>query len=148
MFSDIVGDVTIELARMIERALPGQVLVGEFHAVLPGEQIETTVELDSIAFIEYAQTNLGQLNGLELSGEKIQSIKCYLTGEAAGDGQFTVRKLTIEDKHGLHHSVYNAKINIYRTHAGPIFLGVEDRILRGDSLNMVTSGYVMPTTPH
>ncbi|MBT8422843.1 MAG: hypothetical protein KJP03_06980, partial [Gammaproteobacteria bacterium] len=34
VFSDIVGDVTIELARMSERALPGQVLVGDFQAVL------------------------------------------------------------------------------------------------------------------
>jgi hypothetical protein len=148
VFSDIVGDVTIELARMIERALPGQVLVGEFNAILAGEKADTLVELDSVAFIEYAQVNLGRLNGLELSGEKIQSIKCYLTGEATGDGLFTVRKLTIEDKHGLSHNVYNAKINIYRSHADPILLGIEDRILKGDSLNMITTGYVMPSTAH
>lgn len=148
VFSDIVGDVTIELARMIERALPGQVLVGEFNAILAGEKADTLVELDSVAFIEYAQINLGKLNGLVLSGEKIQSIKCYLTGEAAGDGLFTVRKLTIEDKHGLCHNVYNAKINIYRSHADPILLGIEDRILKGDSLNMITTGYVMPSTAH
>ncbi len=30
IYSYIVGDVTIELARMIERALPGQILVGDF----------------------------------------------------------------------------------------------------------------------
>jgi hypothetical protein len=36
MHDFIVGDVTIELARMIEAALPGQILVGEFLADLQG----------------------------------------------------------------------------------------------------------------
>ena len=144
VFSDIVGDVTIELARMVERALPGQVLVGDFNAVLPGEVPETSVELDSISFIDYAQGNLSQLNGLELSGESIESIKCYLTGEPSADGRFSIRKLTIRDKHGLDHNVYNAKINIYRSHAGPILLGIEDRLLRGDDMPMVTAALIMP----
>ncbi len=148
VFSDIVGDVTIELARMIERALPGQVLVGEFNAVLSGDQPDTRIELDSVAFIDYAQVDLTHLNGLELSGDAIQSIKCYLTGEPAGDGQFTIRKLTIEDKHGLTHNVFNAKINIYRNDAAPILLGIEDRMLRGDNLNMTTVALIEPDTRH
>jgi hypothetical protein len=145
VFSDIVGDVTIELARMVERALPGQVLVGDFSAILSGDLPETRVELDSVAFVDYAQVNLSQLNGLVLSGEAIQSIKCYLTGEPASDGLFSIRKLTIQDKHGLTHNVFNAKINIYRNDAEPILLGIEDRMLRGDNLEMVTIGHIMPT---
>ncbi len=147
VFSDIVGDATIELARMIERALPGQVLVGDFQAVLPGDQPETSVELDAVAFINFAQTNLADLNGLELSGEAIESIKCYLTGEPAGQGMFSIRKLTIEDKHGLSHNVFNAKINIYRNHAEPILLGIEDRMLKGDQQQMQTIGHIMPELP-
>jgi len=148
VFSDIVGDVTIELARMIERAMPGQVLVGDFNAVLPGDRPDSRVELDSIGFIDLAQTNLSNLNGLELSGEAIASIKCYLTGEPAGDGCFSIRKLTIEDKHGLSHHVFNAKINIYRDHAEPILLGIEDRMLRGDQLTMSTVAHLMPQARH
>jgi len=148
VFSDIVGDVTIELARMVERALPGQVLVGEFNAVLSGDLPETRVELDSVAFVDYAQVNLSQLNGLVLSGEAIQSIKCYLTGEAAKGGLFSIRKLTIEDKHGLTHNVFNAKINIYRDDAEPILLGIEDRMLREDNLKMITIDHIMPTSTH
>ena len=83
-----------------------------------------------------------------MSGESIQSIKCYLTGEPSGDGQFSIRKLCIEDKHGLSHSVFNAKINIYRSHAKPILLGIEDRMLRGDNLAMVTSGHIPPRVSH
>jgi hypothetical protein len=148
VFSDIVGDVTIELARMVERALPGQVLVGEFNAVLPGEQPDTTVELDSVGFINYAQANLSQLNGLVLSGEAIESIKCYLTGRQSGDGEFSIRKLSIEDKHGLLHHVFNAKINIYRNHADPILLGIEDKMLRGNDFAMVTAEHIMPRLSH
>jgi hypothetical protein len=148
VFSDIVGDVTIELARMIERALPGQVLVGEFNAVLAGDTPDSLVQLDSVAFIDYAQINLTQLNGLELSGEAIQSIKCYLTGEPTEDGRFSIRRLTIQDKHGLSHNVFNAKINIYRDHAAPILLGIEDRMLRGDTMDMVTTDLIMPVLQH
>jgi hypothetical protein len=148
VFSDIVGDVTIELARMVERALPGQVLVGDFNAVLPGEKPNTRIELDSVAFVDYAQINLSQLNGLVLSGEEILSIKCYLTGEPSGDGLFSIRKLCIEDKHGLTHMVFNAKINIYRSHAEPILLGIEDRMLRGNDLAMITNSLIMPIISH
>jgi hypothetical protein len=148
VFSDIVGDVTIELARMVERALPGQVLVGEFNAVLPGEQPDTRIELDSVGFINHAQANLSQLNGLVLSGEAIESIKCYLTGRRSGDGEFSIRKLSIEDKHGLQHYVFNAKINIYRDHADPILLGIEDKMLRGNDLAMVTAEHIMPRLSH
>jgi len=148
VFSDIVGDVTIDLARMVDRALPGQVLVGDFCATLPGDQPDARVELDSVSFIDFAQHNLSQLNGLVLAGEAIRSIKCYLTGESSGQGQFSIRKLSIEDKHGLSHLVFNAKINIYRDHAEPILLGVEDRILRGDHLDMSTFCHILPNVQH
>ena len=89
-----------------------------------------------------------QLNGLELSGEAINAIKCYLTGKSSGDGQFSIRKLVIEDKHGLMHNVFNAKINIYRDHAAPILLGIEDRILQDDHPNMSTVEHILPDAHH
>jgi len=149
VYTQIVGDVTIELARMIERAMPGQILVGDFAAALPvtdngdGE----TVNLDAPAFMDRAQHNLSRLNGLELAGEAIESIKCYLTGRIRADGTFTIRKLAISDKHGLTRNVFNAKINIYRRAADPILLGIEDRALRGDDLQMPTAGHIVRHTP-
>ncbi len=128
----IVGDVTIELARMIEGAMPGQILVGDFLAELPspspGEE-ESQVHLDAVTFLQRAQGNLAKLSGLELSGEKVSAIKCYLTGERMESGEFSIRKLQIKDKHGLCRSAYNAKINIYRELAQPILLGIEDKEL-------------------
>ena len=127
MHCDLVGDVTIELARMIDHALPGQILVGEFRA--PLSPVDGG-ELDAVGFLDQAQGSLAQLNGLELSGDAVESIKCYLTGEACPDGTFTVRRLAIEDKHGLRRNAFNAKVNIHRRGAAPILLGIEDRELR------------------
>jgi hypothetical protein len=137
----IVGDVTIELARMIEAAAPGQILVGDFMADLSDQMNEvgdSQVNLDAVTFLQRAQNNLTQLSGLELSGERVTAIKCYLTGERLESGEFNIRRLHIKDKHGLTRSAYNAKINIYRDTAQPILLGIEDRKLSSD---------VMPGSP-
>ena len=124
----IVGDVTIELARMIEAALPGQILVGEFLAK-DSDATQTQAQLDAVTFLQRAQGNLSKLSGLEFSGERVTAIKCYLTGEHMGGGQFSIRRLTIKDKHGLSRVAYNAKVNIYRKNTQPILLGIEDRKL-------------------
>ena len=129
----IVGDVTIELARMIEAAYPGQILVGDFMADLSdqiNDESESQVNLDAVRFLQRAQGNLSNLSGLELSGERVTAIKCYLTGEKLENGEFNIRRLNIRDKHGLTRMAYNAKINIYRDTAPPILLGIEDRKLR------------------
>ncbi|MDH4126012.1 MAG: hypothetical protein OEW64_02955 [Gammaproteobacteria bacterium] len=133
MHDFIVGDVTIELARMIEAALPGQILVGEFLADLQGNEVtdhsQTQAHIDAVTFLERAQGNLAKLSGMEFSGERVTAIKCYLTGENMGGGQFSIRRLLIKDKHGLSRIAYNAKVNIYRETAQPILLGIEDRKL-------------------
>jgi hypothetical protein len=129
----IVGDVTIELARMIEAAYPGQILVGDFMADLSNQiqdDTESQVNLDAVRFLQRAQGNLAKLSGLELSGERVTAIKCYLTGERLENGEFNIRRLNIRDKHGLTRTAYNAKINIYRDTAQPILLGIEDKKLR------------------
>jgi hypothetical protein len=126
------SDVTIELARMIDAAMPGQILVGEFVAESQeqanGEE-ESQVNLDAVTFLQRAQGNLSKLSGLELSGEKVTAIKCYLTGERQDNGDFSIRRLVIKDKHGLSRTVFNAKVNIYRELAQPILLGIEDKKL-------------------
>ncbi len=135
----IVGEVTIELARMIERAMPGQIFVGDFRSVGPIDGAETEPpHFDAIRFVDHARHDLRRLRGVVLSGERISAIKCYLTGERLASGKYSIRKLEIADKHGLCRCVYNAKVNIYREKAEPILLGIEDRIIRRD-------GHAMPT---
>ena len=126
----IVGEVTIELARMIDAALPGQILVGDFMAdietVADNGEVSTVPNIDAVSFLQRAQGNLEQLSGMVLSGDRITAIKCYLTGENMGGGQFDIRRLIIKDKHGLSRVAFNAKVNIYREDAEPILLGIQD----------------------
>jgi hypothetical protein len=133
-FSYIVGDVTIELARMISHARPGQILMGNFNvpendpdpALIEPERIET---VDTINFMKNVKNGLSHLNGIILSGDSIDSIKCYLTGDKQADGSYTINQYRVGDKHGFKRTVFNAKINIYRTQAKPIFLGIQDDTL-------------------
>ena len=67
--------------------------------------------------------------GMRLSGEEVTDIKCYLTGDSYDDGGFAVRRYRLTDKHGFTRDVYNTKINIYRRHGEPIFLGIQDHDL-------------------
>ncbi len=86
--------------------------------------------VDAVTFLQRAQGNLAQLSGMDLSGERVTAIKCYLTGENMGGGQFNIRRLTIKDKHGLSRVAFNAKVNIYREAAEPILLGIQDKKLQ------------------
>lgn len=143
VYSYIVGDVTIELARMVDQALPGQVLVGDFRVPILDSEDSTLFRIDTVDFIDQAQETLSSLEGLVLSGEKIHSISCYLTGEKMANGEFTVHKYMIIDKHFKGRNVYNAKINIYREDTDPVFLGLQTSEL-GD-FNAVYANFISPT---
>ena len=131
LYNYIVGDVTVELARMIDRAMPGQILVGDFRAEIPVTDGASVV--DSVDFVEMATRSIDQLEGIELSGERVDAIRSYLTGTKLSNGEFSVRRLVIADKHGISRQAYNAKVNIYRHNAEPILLGIEDRGLDAES---------------
>ena len=129
IYSYIVGDVTIELARMIDKAIPGQVMVGDFLVSAPDKKTEKIGKIGTVEFLERTQDTLSNLKGLVLSGDAVDSIKCYLTGDRKDDGSFSIKKYLVTDKHDLTRNVYNAKINIYRENAAPIFIGVQDQEL-------------------
>ncbi len=131
IYSYIVGDVTIELARMIDKAIPGQIVVGDFKMPMSDGKAEKIHRIGPVEFIERTQATLSSLKGLELSGDGIESIKCYLTGAEGDGGAFAVSRYRILDKHGLGRNVFNAKVNIYRKGAKAIFLGVQTRDLDG-----------------
>jgi hypothetical protein len=125
VFSYIVGDVTIELARMIDRAATGQVLVGDFWVPMTDRETGRLERIDTVHFIERAQKSLSNLEGLVLSGDEVEEIRCYLTGEKRDDGSFGIKRYRIADKHGRTRDVFNAKINIHRSKAEPIYLGAQ-----------------------
>jgi len=144
----IVGDVTIGLARMMEQADPDQILIGDFETemrFLDGDS-PGWVTLDTIDFVARASHSVEQLKGLVLSGERIEQIKCYLTGARLDSGEFTVRRIQIRDKHGKTRSVYNSKANIYRGASDPILLGIQDRDISADRRQRERSEHVLRTT--
>src|SRR5690606_16976595 len=124
-FSYIVGQVTVDLSRMVDRALPGQILLGDFSLEMPapGGSVRR-LRYDTLDFVENTAATLDQLNGLEISGGRIETIRCYLTGRSLGSGHYLVNRYHLKDKHGTNRTVYNAKINIHRQNAEPIFLGI------------------------
>ncbi|WP_077033176.1 hypothetical protein [Pelomonas sp. KK5] len=139
-FSYLVGQVTIELARMIERALPGQILVGKFNTLMRNERGGDTFRIDSMDFVERTRQPLKALNGLALAGAEIDEIACYLTGKAEGmAGEFGISEFEIADKHGKPHRVYNAKINIHRRAGEPIFLGLREEDLPAFPARLVSA---------
>ncbi len=127
--SFIVGDVTIVLARMIGNALPGQVLIGNFQTPMFDSEGDRTLRMDAIEFIRQAGETISNLQGVTLSGEEVVSIRCYLTGPRYADGSYGIARYRIRDKHGQTHQVFNAKVNIYRRNAPPIFLGLQHQDL-------------------
>ncbi len=129
IYSYIVGDVTIELARLIEHARPGQIIVGDFQAKISTNNNHNVTFFDSIKFIKTIQPTLDKFRGVELSGDKIEHIKCYFTGRKKTDDSFDINVLKLIDKHEIKHLAYNAKVNIYREHGDPIFLGIQENEL-------------------
>lgn len=122
IYDYIVGDATIEVARLIANALPGQILVGDFRLSVP----ESVEPLDTARFIERTLASADTLAGMVLAGETVESIKCYLTGDRRPDGTYGIKRYLVTDKHGQKHVAYNAKINVHLRNADPIFLGLQD----------------------
>lgn len=125
----IVGNLTIELARLIDHAGPNQILVADFGRADEGGGAEVSTE----RFLDRAGQVLDGLVNLELSATAITGISTYLTGGADADGSFDVRKLRFLDKHGLPHVAYNAKVNIFLEEDAPIYLGLQDSEIAGVS---------------
>jgi hypothetical protein len=136
-FSYIVGQITIDLSRMIEKALPGQILLGDFETEVADGATGRATRRNTLDFVEKTAATLDQLKGLEISGDRVDNIRCYLTGQSLGSGRFPVNRYHIRDKHGTSRTVYNAKINIHREHAAPIFLGVQQDDLSAFSVEQV-----------
>lgn len=122
----IVGDVTIELARMVERARAGQIFIGEFQTQVPTSSREAAflIDVDSQRFVERVSRQLHLLRGMELSGERIGLMHCFLTGENGPSAGYAVRRYRIIDKHGRSRHVFNLRVNIH-TDGQPLIMGMQ-----------------------
>lgn len=119
LFSYIVGDVTIELARLVDMAQAGQLFVGDFGAA-------KGMVPSSAEFVATADADLDKLLGIQLSGEEIQQMKCLLSTRADGSGEQQVRRYQITDKHGISRYAYNLEVSIETSDKQQLILGLED----------------------
>lgn len=112
VISYIVGDVTIELARMLDAAVPGQVLVGDFAGAgtIGGEvaAVRGAADSDTRAFVDERDAGLGRIRGVRMMGREIDGLRCWLSSDDDG----SPRIVTVEDKHGLSHRAYNLELAV------------------------------------
>jgi class 3 adenylate cyclase len=129
-FGYIVGEVTISLARMVEQARPGQILLGDFVTEWRDNRTGEMHAGTTPEFVEKTASAMDGLKGALVGEDQVKQIRCYLTGERQPDGRFAIARREIRDKHGQVHAAYNAKMNIHREHSPPIFLGLQHKDLR------------------
>ncbi len=116
----IVGDVTIHLARLIQHARPNQILVSAARGENGADEAETDSFMARVAQV------LGGLPELHLADAAVTRIAAYLTGARKPDGEYEMRRLKFQDKHGISHAAYNAKVNIFLKGDEPIYLGLQE----------------------
>lgn len=130
----IVGEVTIELARIISTAQSGQLLIGSYQRDLSETEPQIVQEygiysLDTATFMALAQGQLARLGDVPIPGGKIANLNVFLTGPSISEDTYSIRKYYVTDKHGLEHPCYNARLNMKSTSGETISFGLLDRDL-------------------
>lgn len=112
MFSYIVGDVTIELARMVDMIMPHQLMVGDFICQIPQRRSGLDIMASTVEFIEACGEESSSLAGIQLSRKTLSSIMCFLTEGASPAGEKLPRRFKVTDKHGLSRYGFNLQVEI------------------------------------
>jgi hypothetical protein len=131
VFSYIVGDVTIELARMVDLAQAHQILIGDFSCESPGREPvpgKAPVKVSTPAYISACNRDLAAVQGTQLSGKTIDSMICHLSESADKSDNSGPRRFRIVDKHGLSRHAYNLQIDI-NLEGQNLTLGLDDEQL-------------------
>ncbi len=129
--SYIVGDVTIELARMVGEALPDQILVGHYESCLPPDADHVTQmpgKVYSPVFIQHCNRALAAIRGVQFAGKVVTAISCHLTGSSDPGERRAARRFLIVDKHGLAHHAYNLEVEL-RLQEATLTLGLGETAL-------------------
>jgi hypothetical protein len=112
MFSYIVGDVTIALARMVDMIMPHQLMVGDFICQIPQTRSGVDIMASTVEFIEACGEEGSSLVGIQLSRKTLSSIRCFLSEGASPSGEKLPRRFKVTDKHGLSRYCFNLQVEI------------------------------------
>jgi hypothetical protein len=131
VFSYIVGDVTIELARMVDLAQPGQIFVGDFEVGLlfAVDGADSSARHSTLEFLAHCSQECTKLLGIQFSGEDIAALSCKASEAAGGDGEMVARRFRLTDKHGMSRSAYNLQISLETATGRCWSLGLADDAL-------------------
>jgi hypothetical protein len=141
VFSYIVGDVTIELSRMVDKAQPDQIWLGDFKCEMQsdnGSVVDQGAAVSSPAFVRNCNRELAKLSGLQISGKPIRSLSCRLSADSAQHENSEPRRFCITDKHGLEHYAYNLQLEI-GLEGEDLCLGTQD--------SRLSDSHATPATP-
>ena len=123
----IVGDVTINVARLIGKARENQILVGDCVNTNEGPEPWSTQR-----YVLAANKVLDGFKSLKVFGNEVEESRFYLTGPR-DEARFRNQKIKIVDKHGFEHICYNAKVNTHMKDGSKVFAGLQHSDLRGAS---------------
>jgi hypothetical protein len=129
VFSYIVGDVTIELARMVDLARAEQILLGDFEAEREENPL-TSAAVATPEFVSGCSRGLAAVAGVQLSGKTVDSMSCHLTEHQDEEG--SPRRFRIIDKHGLSRHAFNLELSM-DLEGSHLNLGLDDSRLPGRS---------------
>ena len=124
----IVGDITVELDRMMSAAVDNQILIGSHQRRAKEGRV-----VDTPRFVKLAQSGLDRLIGMQIPGGKIAGVRGYLTGERAETITFDDAADDIDAKHDFHPACFNAKIDVTNEAGDEDQIGCLDSDLDGFS---------------
>lgn len=140
-FEYATGQVTISLARIVAKALPGQILVGDFQRPVDG----SATVLDSVLFLARTEKLMARLAGTELGGHPLKEIRSIVSGGRIGNRAQSVVKYSIADKHGNNYEAFNLHVRVEREGAPRLEFGLRpDRLAEFDATPVV---YAIPVAP-
>jgi len=130
--NDVLGEVRSDVSRLVEIALPGQIMIGSFNRPMVDGAPRLGViykNLDAPRFMGLAQRRLGDFDNVLLGAEKIAGLKLYLTGDEIGVGTFDIKAFRHFLSDGVYFESFNVKLNIFRPGASPLFFGLQHKDL-------------------
>ncbi len=108
VFSYIVGDVTIELSRILDKARPGQLLLGDFANLAADPR-------GCDRFLKACLDGVNFLEGMTVMGKPIQRLDALIS-RSHPDAQASEAlplDVTIVDKHGRDHHAFNLEATLH-----------------------------------
>jgi hypothetical protein len=131
--NDVLGEVRDVLMRLVDAALPRQILIGSFNRPMvegPPQPGHIYRNLDAPRFMGLSQRRLQDFDNVLLGGEKVSSLKLYLTGDEIGPGTFDIKAFRYPIRKDESMDAFNVKLNIHRPDQTPFFFGLQHRDLK------------------